>query len=215
MKNKINYIYIILVVVFIGVLAYTILNEPNPATQPQSVSSATGSESKLPPNHPPLDKMNEGGADGMQQPSRANVSKEIMKKIDEMKHAVENDPKNTAALRELANFMFDAHQMAEAEKYYKMIIDKEPKNTEARLDYSICLYHLKKYDAAITATTEILSYESHNTNALYNLGALNATIGKNDEAIQWWEKTIATDAKSENANKAKQGIAALREKATK
>ncbi|MEK7263463.1 MAG: tetratricopeptide repeat protein [Bacteroidota bacterium] len=214
MKNKINLFYIVLVVVFIGVLAYTIFNEPKPAAPAQQAHAET-SEGKLPPNHPPIDKMESPDGSGVQPPSKMNVSKEIMKKVDELKHAVEKDPNNIAALHELANFMFDAHQMAEAEKYYKMIVDKEPKNIEVRLDYSISLYHQKKYDEAIAATKTILSYDAKNTNAMYNLGALHATIGKNDEAIQWWEKTIAADAKSENATKAQQGISALNTKSEK
>jgi len=163
---------------------------------------------KAPPDHPPIatgvPTKNTTGA-----PSKENVSRELLHEIEGLKKLVKKNPNDVKSTLQLANLLFDSHKPEEAIQYYKIVLQREPQNIDARLDLSVCYYNLGKLGEAVVETRRILSYEPNHTGALYNMGALEATRGNKLEATKWWNKVIALDAKSVDAQRAKEALSKL------
>ncbi|MBM4165517.1 MAG: tetratricopeptide repeat protein [Ignavibacteria bacterium] len=201
MKNKPVLVYGGIIVVLTVVIIVATLKEQKPI--PQQIS--TPPQSELPLNHPPIDGMNNNAA----KPSKENVARRVQQEIENLQHSVEKEPNNISLLMQLANFLFDAHQMSEAKKYYERILQLDAKNTAARLELSVCYYHEQNFQQAISLMKEILSYEPRNQDAMYNLGSLYATMKNDAEALTWWKRTVQANDTSELAKKSKENISFL------
>jgi tetratricopeptide (TPR) repeat protein len=200
MKNKLFLVYGSIIVVLAAVIIIAVNNKQQPVSQQISAST----QRELPPEHPPID-----GKNNDTKPSKDNVSSRVQQEIDNLKHAVEKEPTNISVLMQLANFLFDAHQMPEAKKYYERVLQLDAKHTAARLELSVCYYHEQNFEKAVSLMNEILSYEPNNQDAMYNLGSLYAAVQKNAEAITWWKRVIQANDTSELAQKSKENISFL------
>jgi cytochrome c-type biogenesis protein CcmH/NrfG len=169
---------------------------------------------KMPPNHPPI-PTDVPAKSSTETPSKENVSKELVHEIEGLKKLVKDNPNSASGIKsvlQLANLLFDSHKPEEAIQYYKTVLQREPKNIDARLDLSVCYYNLGRLDEAIAETKQILSLKPDHTGALYNMGALEATRGNTIEAAKWWNKVIALDANGVDAQRAKEALSKLSEK---
>ncbi len=124
-------------------------------------------------------------------PSKENVSKGVLTNIEQMKHTVEKAPSDAAGLFALARLLHDAHNGAEAADYYKRGLIADESNSNARIDYALCLSELGKATEALEQTRIVLKSEPDNPKACYNAGALFANIGSHDSAGWYWKKLIA------------------------
>ncbi len=143
------------------------------------------------------------------EPSKENVDKSIIEKMKNMEKQVENNPKDTSKILEVANFMIAAHQIQKGIFYFKKILKIDSKRQDILLQLAIIYANQKKYLKAITVTQNILKINPANKIALYNLGALNATLGKKEKAKNIWENIIKQFPNSDMSEKAKQSLKRL------
>lgn len=142
-------------------------------------------------------------------PSKDNVNNGYVEQVNELKKAVEVNPRNTNHLAMLARLLMDGHQAADAIPYFERAARLQPKNDSLLLDLSVCYSIVKNYDTALEVTDRLLVHNPNNLTALYNKGALLATLGNNAEAARCWKKIVSAAPASEAAKKARAGLTAI------
>jgi tetratricopeptide (TPR) repeat protein len=193
MKFKPLYLYLGLILVLV-VLLFVFTNKNNSSSAPDV------SKQEM-----PNDEIHEGLKNN-QTPGRANVSPEVIRRMEELKKAAEENPNDTLKLREYADFLTEAHKPDEAVNYYEKILKVNPKRTDILFSLSFIYYNKQDYDKSNELTNKILSIDKNNPQALYNLGAIAATKGNNNEARNIWNKLIKDHPNTEAAKAAEQSI---------
>ncbi len=142
-------------------------------------------------------------------PSKKNVNEAFGQQVQRLQLSVEKHPDNVFHLAMLARLLMDGHQAGDAITYFERAVRVQPKNDSLLLDLSVCYSVVNKYDAALSVTDRLLQHNPANLTALYNKGALLATLGKTADAGRAWKKILNAAPESEEARKAKAGLAAI------
>ena len=142
-------------------------------------------------------------------PSKENVSTAIRERIQHLRQVVEKDPKNERGLIELAQLLQDSHNAADAASFYEKALRVNPANTEARIDYALCLHEMGQRDAAMQQCRLVLRSNPGSPQALFNIGSMHANTGLSDSAIVYWRELVRRHPDHELAAKAKENIAVL------
>ncbi len=199
MKLKPIYFYpglLIIVVIFLIV-----------STDNNRVNTATAN---LQDKEMPADEIHKGmTAPGQQAPGKGNVSSDIMKHMEDLKKAFEENPNDTAKIREYADFLYMAHQTEKALPLYQKLVKLNPKNSDAHFTLTYIYYDNRKLDKAERETDIILSYDKNNPQALYNKGAIVAGKGQMEKAKKIWNDVINKYPTSEAATLAKNALQKL------
>lgn len=142
-------------------------------------------------------------------PGKENVSEEYRKRLAELKEAVDNNPSDTLAMRNYADFLSASHKMNEAIPYYEKILEFNSKRTD--IYFSLALIYFNKQDFAKCeeVNNKVLSFEPLNQMAIYNIGAIAATQGNMERAKEFWNKVVSIDADSETGKLAKESLGKL------
>ncbi len=197
MKFKPLYAYLSLVVILVVFLVVF--------TQKNNNQSTTDIANQEIPN----DDIHKGLKNG-EAPNKSNVSADIIRKMEELKKAAEENPNDTLKLKEYADFLTEAHKPDEAIPYYQKILKVNPKRTDILFSLSFIYYNKQDYNKSEELTNKILSYDKNNPLALYNLGAISATKGDNEKAKDIWNKLIEKYPNAEAARAAKQSLENLK-----
>ena len=142
-------------------------------------------------------------------PTKDNVQQDFKQQLAHLKTAVEKDSANVTHIMMLARMLMDAHNVSEAIIYFERGLKLNPKDTSALLDIAVCYAEIKQYEKALNVTNALLRIKPWNTSALYNRGAILATIGKNKEAEIAWKLLIAKFPESAESEKARTGLRQL------
>lgn len=142
-------------------------------------------------------------------PGKENVSEEYKRKLSELREAVDNNPSDTLAMREYADFLSASHKMNEAIPYYEKILNVNPKRTDIYFSLAIIYYNKQDFTKCEGANNKVISYDSENQMALYNLGAIAATQGNKEKAKEYWNKVISINSKSETGKLAQESLSKL------
>jgi tetratricopeptide (TPR) repeat protein len=151
-----------------------------------------------------------------QQPVGANMA--ALQQIQDMEQQVKANPANLDVVLHLANVLNDNRFYDKAITYYKMYLDKRPKDTNARVDMGICYKEIGSYDDAVREMKKALEHEPKHLFATYNLGIVALDEGKMymdrgqmdkaNELIRqsndWFRKTVALAPTSEVGKRAQQ-----------
>ncbi len=200
MKFRIAYLYIIL---GLGVVITLILlsggksnNEP----------AAGNIENQQLPN----DEIHKGlGNPGGSNPSKSNVSKEFYDKMDMLKQEVDANPKDTAKIKQYADFIAAAHKPEQAIPYYENILKVDPERNDVLFSLSMIYFTQQNYTKAEEYTIRILNNNKNNTQAMYNLGAIAASKGDKARAKEIWTKLVSSYPGDEAAELAKSSLEKL------
>lgn len=142
-------------------------------------------------------------------PGKENVSEEYKRKLAELKETVDKNPSDTLAMREYADFLSASHKMNEAIPYYEKILNVNPKRTDIYFSLAIIYYNKQDFTKCEGANNKVISYDSENQMALYNLGAIAATQGNKEKAKEYWNKVISINSKSETGKLAQESLSKL------
>jgi tetratricopeptide (TPR) repeat protein len=123
-----------------------------------------------------------------------------------LEQGLKKKPGHPPILLRLAELSRDAGQPKDAVGYLRQAVAADPKNLDARLELSRALYDTNDIEGAITETKRLLADFPNQVDALYNLGAIYANVGKLDLARQYWNQAVASDANSESGRKAAAGL---------
>ncbi|MDX1373834.1 MAG: tetratricopeptide repeat protein [Nitrososphaeraceae archaeon] len=179
MKFKLIYLYALIIIAAI-VLLFILTPKDNTNVEEQTT---VFNKDNLPNDeiHNPLKS-------GSNTPSKENVSENFKLKMEELKIAAEQYPRDTIKLKEYADFLAAAHKVDDAIKIYNKILEIDPKKTNIYFAVTILYYNKGELKKAEELNDKVLSYDPQNTMALYNRGALSATRGEKDKAREIWQK---------------------------
>ncbi len=197
MRFKPLYAYLGLVVILIALLFLFSRKNNNTATR------------EIANQEVPNDDIHNGLKNG-QAPNKSNVSADIIRKMEELKKAAEENPNDTLKLKEYADFLSEAHKPDEAVKYYQKILKVNPKRTDILFSLSFIYYNKQDYNKSEEFTNRILSYDKNNPLALYNLGAIAATRGDKNKAETIWNEIIKKNPNTEAAKTAEESLSNLK-----
>ena len=132
-------------------------------------------------------------------------------RVSTLKAAADRNPKDAASRVELGNLYFDAERFAEAAKWYEAALEIDPRNVNASTDLGITYYYMKQTDRALAQFDRSLRIDPKHSKTLMNIGIVRA-FGKEDlqGATEAWQRLIEVAPDSEEARRARQALAALR-----
>jgi tetratricopeptide (TPR) repeat protein len=121
-----------------------------------------------------------------------------------LEEELKKKPGHAPILMRLAELAHD--QPKQAAEYLKQAVASDPKNVDASVELSRTLYELNDVDGALAETKRLLVAHPNQVDALYNLGAIYANLGKFDLARQYWSQAVATDPSSDSGRKSADGL---------
>lgn len=136
----------------------------------------------------------------MEVPSKTNVTPSFTQQVSELKASIEKNPSNAAHIITLAQLLMDGHQNKEAIAYFEKAALIQPSNDSILLDLAVCYFNEKQYDRSMQATERILRMKKDHPRALYNKGAILATLEKKEEAAAVWKRLVQVAPNSEEAH---------------
>lgn len=145
-------------------------------------------------------------------PAKMNVTVAYTQKRDQLIRSLEAQPSNIVYLTALARLLMDGHRYGEAIRYFERGIALQPANDSLLLDISVCYFNERRFDKAMAATEMVLSRTPNHVRALYNKGAILATVMNTAEALRTWKQLIAAHPESEEAQQARGHVAQLEQR---
>ena len=106
---------------------------------------------------------------------------------------LKKDPKNPDLLIKIGRSYKNAHQFAEAAKYFAQALSLNPKDVALRDEVGAAQYYSGDTDAAMITFEEGLKYAPNDPSTLYDLGLLRLQKkGDARGAIELWQRLIDT-----------------------
>ncbi len=123
----------------------------------------------------------------------------VDKELQELKKAIEVNPKNDEAYVELGGFYCDIGKLSEAEATLRKALRINPKNDEAYVELG-CYYHdMRKLPEAEATLRKALRINPKNDEAYVELGCYYYDIGKLSEVEAAFRKAIEVNPKNDEA----------------
>jgi tetratricopeptide (TPR) repeat protein len=142
-------------------------------------------------------------------PSKENLSEEYRQKLAGLKKTVEQNPRDTLAIRNYADYLAAAHQNDEAVSNYIKILEIDPSRIDILFNLSFIYYNAGNMDKADEYNNRVLKLEPKHVSALYNKGAISATRGDKETAREIWNRIVNDFPESETTALAKQSLERL------
>jgi len=142
-------------------------------------------------------------------PSKENLSEEYHQKLTELKKTVEQNPGDTLAIRQYADYLAAAHQNDEAVSNYSKLLEIDPSRIDILFNLSFIYYNAGNMDKADEYINRVLKLEPKHVSALYNKGAISATRGDTETAREIWNRIVNDFPESETTALAKQSLERL------
>jgi cytochrome c-type biogenesis protein CcmH/NrfG len=134
-----------------------------------------------------------------------------MARVQQLQAAIQANPQNFDALREMGNINFDQRNYKEATSWYSKALAVQPQNLDVRTDMATTMFYSEDFDGALSEFKKILQIEPGRPQALFNIGVAYLH-GKNDpkNALASWEKLVALNPNYSQVDLVKEQIAALK-----
>ena len=142
-------------------------------------------------------------------PSADNVAPAFHAQLRTLEARIEEAPRDTAALLQLARLHQDAHQLDEAADTYERLLAIAPDHRQAHLDLALVYAEGGRPDDARRATEALLARHPDDPAGRYNLGALDANAGDLDAARRVWTGVAAQTSDPALAEQARASLAQL------
>lgn len=124
--------------------------------------------------------------------------------IQVLEKRVAANPGDMMQTVQLANLLQDHSFYEKAIRYYKMYLERNPSDADARVDMGICYKELNNLTDAETEMKKALVSAPKHVNAHFNLGVVYRSEGNYKESNEWFRKTVALDPNSEVGRRAQQ-----------
>ncbi len=203
MKIKPAYIYSAIAIAAILFLVI-VSQEDSPTTESLKTTSSTDS-GKM-----PSDEIHKGmQPPGSEAPSKENVNNAFKHQIEMLDKDIKEHPNDTLKLRQYADLLTAGHRGKDAIQYYERILKIDPKRRDIYFDLTFIYYEQQDFNKAEELTKKILSLNSKDYQALYNLGAIEIAKGNKQKGREIWENIIKEFPNSEAASQAKSSLEKL------
>jgi tetratricopeptide (TPR) repeat protein len=133
-------------------------------------------------------------------------------RVQALTATITNDPRNTAAVVQLANVYFDAERWNDAISWYEKALALNPQDADVITDLGVSYYYTNRTEEALRKFEESLKINPKHTKTLLNKGIVLA-FGKEDlrGAAVEWQKVVDLapgTPEGEAARRALEGVAA-------
>lgn len=157
--------------------------------------------------NPPKPTETEMPAMGEMPDSLMNIE---MAKIDQLKKALESDPKNVGHLVQLGNLYFDISRPEEAIDYYEKALAIDSLNPMVITDCGIMYSQIGKIDTALFYFDRAIAQQPDMPQAFFNKGLILYSVkGDKANAIKAWRQYIALLPDTARANAFKHQVDSL------
>ncbi|TSA30351.1 MAG: hypothetical protein D4R68_00915 [Ignavibacteriales bacterium] len=177
MKIKPIYIYLAVFVIFIAAVLFF-----SNAAKNSNTARELNPNAQIPSDDVHKGMAQQGNGD---MPSKSNVMKEAVEKMNALKAAVEKNPNDTLKVREYAE-MVQAHDPDEAIKLYENILKVGPKRIDLILELTFLYFSKGDLKKAEEYNNKVLNLDKTNMIANYNLGGLAQAKGDFQKAKSIW-----------------------------
>ena len=126
-----------------------------------------------------------------------------------LQEQLKQNPNHAPILFRMAQLSSEMGKNSDAISYLRQLLRADASNLEARLELGRILYADNDVPGAMAETEQILQKDSKQVDALYNLGAINANLGKNEIAREYWKRAVASAPDSDSGKRAKEGLQKL------
>jgi len=130
--------------------------------------------------------------------------KEMKNSVEAKKNfliSIDLDPKNLAAITNLANLYRLLKKFITAEKYFKEVLFVNPNYVTALLNYGNLKADLDKNDEALNLYKKASQLDKNNIIIHYNLGLMYQSLGDFNNSKKYFEKTLKINKKFTTADK--------------
>ncbi|MEG8947153.1 tetratricopeptide repeat protein [Rosettibacter firmus] len=194
MKFKSVYIYLVLFLSFlISVLLFT----------PGAKKTVNEDETNINREMPDDDIHRGIKTDASKMPSKENVSKEAIEKLNQLKLEYEKNPDDTIKIRNYADMLMLAHQPDKAIELYNKILSFDSKRIDILLHLTYLYFNKGELEKAEEISKRILSIKNNFPLALYNLGVIYHAKGDIEKAKYYWKEVIRKEPDSKLAKNSK------------
>ena len=116
---------------------------------------------------------------------------QVKKELAALKHAVDEDPRNVAALGRLGNLYMDAGMFDKAVDYYRRALVVEPDNPDLRTDMGTCLRQMGRIDEALREFEQSVAAHPGHWKGWFNIGIVNLyDLGKYQRAEESFARAL-------------------------
>jgi cytochrome c-type biogenesis protein CcmH/NrfG/predicted RNA-binding Zn-ribbon protein involved in translation (DUF1610 family) len=146
-----------------------------------------------------------GGAQEQGMPSMAAMQS-VHETLQRLQKRLEADAHDVVAMDSLAAMYSIAGSYEKASQYYLRHLEIEPDNLDVKMMLAHSYFQLQRLDDAMKLVQSVLKKEPTNALALFNLGVIYSSQGKQKEATQHLQIIIDTYPGTEWASRAQQLI---------
>lgn len=147
-----------------------------------------------------------GGAAQEQGVPNMAAMQSVHETLERLKQRLAADPNDLVAIDSLASMYTIAGSYEKAIQFYERHLAIEPDNTDTKMMLAHSYFQLQRLDDAMKVVQGVLKNEPTNALALFNLGVIYSSQGKQKEATQHLQIIIDTYPGTEWANRAQQLI---------
>ncbi|MBK7630576.1 MAG: tetratricopeptide repeat protein [Ignavibacteriales bacterium] len=143
-----------------------------------------------------------------QNQEQGNVSSGVnlnnIQMINDLEAKIKANTEDYKSLLELAHLKNDSGLFEAAIQNYKTYLDKNPEDSDARVDMGVCYFNLRDFTNAIKEMETALKYVPNHQIAQLNLGVVNLSAGNIEKSKEWLKKAYDLNPTSEVGKKAEQ-----------
>lgn len=191
--KKQQWLYIVgaLVVVAAAIIIYSVSSGPEVPADPHAGMNMSGM-----------------GGQAAGDPSQGAMGG-IMRELAALKERVAKDSTDAPAFMRLGDLYFQIGRFEQALGYYNGAARANSASAEAWTQVMHSAFQLGKFQVALNACDQMLSINSDDTEAMYNKGAILASMGNREEARKVWETLVSqypNDPESQRASESLQQL---------
>lgn len=148
-------------------------------------------------------------AAGVETATLAAVQSGFYQRVESLRSKVAENPNDPALALELAHFLHDGHQAAEAATYYEAAIDLDPDDGQPYYDLALAYTDQGAWEAAAGVLQRRLDIAPDDPVAQYDLGAVFANLGDREGARAMWTAVLASGADADLRQRTERAMAQL------
>ncbi len=135
------------------------------------------------------------------------------RQVQALRDILAKDPRNLQAATQLGNMLYDAGRYADAVPAYQQAFALDPRNVNLSTDLGTALWYSGRADEALAQYDKSLAIDPTHAQTLFNRGIV-LNDGKQDlpQAIQSWERLLATNPNYPDRTKVEQLIEQTKQK---
>lgn len=132
----------------------------------------------------------------------------MVARVQELKRAIQADPRQLDPVRELAHLYHDAGMWSDAISVYEKAVELAPDNPDLWTDLGVCLQEMNQLDRALESFRHAQKLSPTHWQSLYNIVVVAGFgLGRFDEAQQALDRLATVHPEAPNLDRLREGLA--------